>query len=313
MTVWRSARLGLRRRDFHLMPHAFFQGVLFRGGRPGDHRCTEQDCEDGGLRKTAHTYGTAWVGFGLALYGSGFKARRISHGFIIEAGRIATGWARGRRTFGWSVASSSPRCTPFDVILSSRQKELRDPSHPGTLHESPGCGRRPPSAGRSFGVIAWFHGQVLLFGNFFEGALQSRPAITCWRHVGENFTSGASSGLHWGSCRMDSRAGPCAHAYQFLFYGDRLGDAAEAKSMVVPHMVIKSVSMVSTKHVIVAGGPDRWAGHLCASAMLGSMDGLVNGSASTGVESVRNACKCNPDTVPLCILPDLGIGGAAEW
>ena len=180
---------------FHLMTHAFFKALLFlAAGSVIMAMHHEQDMRKmGGLRKYLPiTYWTCLVG-SLALIGfpgtSGFFSKDSLIDAVSASHRFGSGYAYFCVLSGVFITALY---TFRMFFMTFHGKERMDHHTQEHLHESPWVVTLPlillaiPSA-----VVGWFTVKPMLFGDFFEGAIQVLPANDVLEHMAEEFHGSA--------------------------------------------------------------------------------------------------------------------------
>jgi NADH-quinone oxidoreductase subunit L len=272
---------------FHLMTHAFFKALLFlAAGSVIIAMHHEQDMRKmGGLRKYMPiTYWTCLVGC-LALIGfpgtSGFFSKDSLIDAVSASHRVGSGYAYFCVLTGVFITALY---TFRMFIMTFLGKERMDHHTQEHLHESPWVVTVPlialaiPSA-----LIGWFTVKPMLFGSFFEGAIQVAPANNVLEHVGEEFHSAGGFVLSALLAYPVWFAGlGVLTAYAFFLWRPEWADAAERRFKWLHTLLIDKFGFDwFNEHVIMAGA--RWLGG--GLWRFGDQividDGLVNGSART--------------------------------
>ncbi len=185
---------------FHLMTHAFFKALLFLGAGSViiamHHR---QDMREmGGLRKYMPvTFITAWLG-SLALMGVPFFSGFYSKDLIIEAVHLAQ--RPGAGFAYWCVLLGVVVTALYSLrllFLTFHGKERIEESVRSHLHESPLVVTVPlvllaiPSV-----FIGYFTVEPMLFGGFFQDAIQVSPNNDVLAEIGHHFHGPMAMALH---------------------------------------------------------------------------------------------------------------------
>jgi NADH-quinone oxidoreductase subunit L len=272
---------------FHLMTHAFFKALLFlAAGSVIIAMHHEQDMRKmGGLRKYMPiTYWTCLVGC-LALIGfpgtSGFFSKDSLIDAVGASHRVGSGYAYFCVTAGVFITALY---TFRMFIMTFLGKERMDHHTQEHLHESPWVVTLPlillaiPSA-----VIGWFTVQPMLYGNFFEGAIQVAPANNVLEHLSEEFHGSAAFVLSAFLALPVWLAGlGVLTAYVFFLWRPSLADAAEARFKWLYTILIDKFGFDwFNEHVIMAGARLLGGGLWRVGDQAIIDDGLVNGSART--------------------------------
>ena len=176
---------------FHLMTHAFFKALLFlAAGSVIIAMHHEQDMRRmGGLKKYMPiTYWTFLVG-ALALIGFPGTAGFFSKDLLIDAEhaahRVGSSYAYFCVLTGIFITALYTFRMFFMTFHGPERMDQHVREH---LHESPKVVTVPlillaiPSA-----LIGWFTVKPLLFGGYFDGAIQVLPAHEVLKHLGEEF------------------------------------------------------------------------------------------------------------------------------
>src|SRR5450631_4730593 len=272
---------------FHLMTHAFFKALLFlAAGSVIIAMHHEQDMRKmGGLRKYLPiTYWTCLVG-SLALIGfpgtSGFFSKDSVIDAVSASHRYGSGYAYFCVVSGVFVTALY---TFRMFFMTFHGKERMDHHTQEHLRESPWVVTVPlvllaiPSA-----LIGWFTVKPMLFGSFFEGAIQVAPANNVLEHIGEEFHGPAGFVLSAFAAPPVWLAGlGVLTAYLFYLWRPTWADAAQAKFKWLYMILVEKFGFDwFNEHVIMAGA--RWLGG--GLWRFGDQividDGLVNGSART--------------------------------
>jgi len=136
-------------------------------------------------------------------------------------GRLAP-VGRGTRTFALSWRLHH-RAVPFRMVrMTFPRQGSQWPITPEHFAESPGWYGAPHACWRFLGAHRLVHGQVLLFGNFFEGAFMVFRAGDTADAFAKNFSVRVhSSGLQWAAAGMV--AAGVLHRIPVLFMETALG------------------------------------------------------------------------------------------
>jgi NADH-quinone oxidoreductase subunit L len=272
---------------FHLMTHAFFKALLFlAAGSVIIAMHHEQDMRKmGGLRKYMPiTYWTCLVGC-LALIGfpgsSGFFSKDSLIDAVHESHRVGSGYAYFCVVTGVFITALY---TFRMFIMTFLGKERMDHHTQEHLHESPAVVWVPlvllaiPSA-----IIGWFTAQPMLYGHFFEGAIQVAPANNVLEQLGEEFHGpGAFTLASLMTLPMLFAGLGVLTAYVFFLWRPALADAAEARLKWLYTILIDKFGFDwFNEHVIMAGARLLGGGLWRFGDQAIIDDGLVNGSART--------------------------------
>jgi NADH-quinone oxidoreductase subunit L len=272
---------------FHLMTHAFFKALLFlAAGSVIIAMHHEQDMRKmGGLRKyMPWTYWTCLIGC-LALIGfpgtSGFFSKDSLIDAVHESHRVGSGYAYFCVVTGVFITALY---TFRMFIMTFLGKERMDHHTQEHLHESPAVVWVPlvllaiPSA-----LIGWFTVQPMLYGKFFEGAIQVAPANNVLEHLSEEFHGPAGFVLSAFLAPPVWLAGMgVLTAYVFFLWRPALADAAEARFKWLYTILIDKFGFDwFNEHVIMAGARLLGGGLWRFGDQAIIDDGLVNGSART--------------------------------
>jgi len=272
---------------FHLMTHAFFKALLFlAAGSVIIAMHHEQDMRRmGGLRKYMPiTYWTCLVGC-LALIGfpgsSGFFSKDSLIDAVGASHRVGSGYAYFCVVSGVFITALY---TFRMFIMTFLGKERMDHHTREHLHESPWVVTVPlillaiPSA-----LIGWFTVKSMLFGKFFEGAIQVAPANNVLEHIGEEFHGPAEFVLSAFAAPPVWLAGlGVLTAYLFFLWRPTWADAAEAKLKWLYTILADKYGFDwFNEHVIMAGARLLGGGLWRFGDQIVIDDGLVNGSART--------------------------------
>jgi NADH-quinone oxidoreductase subunit L len=272
---------------FHLMTHAFFKALLFlAAGSVIIAMHHEQDMRKmGGLRKYMPiTYWTCLVGC-LALIGfpgsSGFFSKDSLIDAVGASHRVGSGYAYFCVVSGVFITALY---TFRMFIMTFLGKERMDHHTQEHLHESPWVVTVPlillaiPSA-----LIGWFTVKSMLFGKFFDGAIQVAPANNVLEHIGEEFHGPAEFVLSAFAAPPVWLAGlGVLTAYLFFLWRPAWADAAEAKLKLLYTILVDKYGFDwFNEHVIMAGARLLGGGLWRFGDQIVIDDGLVNGSART--------------------------------
>jgi NADH-quinone oxidoreductase subunit L len=272
---------------FHLMTHAFFKALLFlAAGSVIIAMHHEQDMRKmGGLRKYMPiTYWTCLVGC-LALIGfpgsSGFFSKDSLIDAVGASHRVGSGYAYFCVVSGVFITALY---TFRMFIMTFLGKERMDHHTQEHLHESPWVVTVPlillaiPSA-----LIGWFTVKSMLFGKFFEGAIQVAPANNVLEHIGEEFHGPAEFVVSAFAAPPVWLAGlGVLTAYVFFLWRPTWADAAEAKLKWLYTILVDKYGFDwFNEHVIMAGARLLGGGLWRFGDQIVIDDGLVNGSART--------------------------------
>jgi NADH-quinone oxidoreductase subunit L len=272
---------------FHLMTHAFFKALLFlAAGSVIIAMHHEQDMRKmGGLRKYMPiTYWTFLVGC-LALIGFPGTAGFFSKDSLIDA--VAASHRAGS-TYAYFCVLTGVFITALYTfrmfIMTFLGKERMDHHTQEHLQESPWVVTVPlvllaiPSA-----VIGWFTVKPMLYGNFFDGAIQVAPANNVLEHLAEEFHgSGAftlSAFTHW---PIWFAAAGVLVAYIFYFWRPELSERTQRSFKWLYTVLIDKYGFDwFNEHVIMVGARLLGGGLWRFGDQAVIDDGLVNGSART--------------------------------
>jgi NADH-quinone oxidoreductase subunit L len=272
---------------FHLMTHAFFKALLFlAAGSVIIAMHHEQDMRKmGGLRKYMPiTYWTCLVGC-LALIGfpgsSGFFSKDSLIDAVGASHRMGSGYAYFCVVSGVFITALY---TFRMFIMTFLGKERMDHHTQEHLRESPWVVTVPlillaiPSA-----LIGWFTVKSMLFGKFFEGAIQVAPANNVLEHIGEEFHGPAEFVVSAFAAPPVWLAGlGVLTAYLFFLWRPTWADAAEAKLKWLYTILVDKYGFDwFNEHVIMAGARLLGGGLWRFGDQIVIDDGLVNGSART--------------------------------
>jgi NADH-quinone oxidoreductase subunit L len=246
----------------------------------------EQDMRKmGGLRKYMPiTYWTCLVGC-LALIGfpgsSGFFSKDSLIDAVGASHRAGSGYAYFCVVSGVFITALY---TFRMFIMTFLGKERMDHHTQEHLHESPWVVTVPlillaiPSA-----LIGWFTVKSMLFGKFFEGAIQVAPANNVLEHIGEEFHGPAGFVLSAFAAPPVWLAGlGVLTAYLFFLWRPTWADATEAKLKWLYTILVDKYGFDwFNEHVIMAGARLLGGGLWRFGDQIVIDDGLVNGSART--------------------------------
>ncbi|MGO9039217.1 MAG: NADH-quinone oxidoreductase subunit L [Steroidobacteraceae bacterium] len=270
---------------FHLMTHAFFKALLFlAAGSVIIAMHHEQDMRRmGGLKRYLPvTYWTFLVG-SLALIGfpgtSGFFSKDLLIDAVHASSLAGSGYAYVCLVTGIFVTALYTFRMFFMTFHGEERMDQHTREH---LHESPWVVTLPlillaiPSA-----LIGWLTVQPLLFGNYFDGAIQVLPAHDVLARVGEEFHGSAAfvaSALSAPPLWL-ALSGVFA-AWLFFYKQPALADAAERKFRWLHAILVNKYGFDwFNENVICAAaralGKGLWRGG--DETLID--DGLVNGSA----------------------------------
>ncbi len=219
---------------FHLMTHAFFKALLFLGaGSVIIAMHHEQDMRlMGGLKKYMPiTYWTFLVG-ALALIAFPGTSGFFSKDLLIDAVHVSHRTGSGYAYFCVLTSVFITALYTFRMFfMTFHGKERMDHHLQEHLHESPWVVTVPlillaiPSA-----VIGWFTVTPILFGGYFDGAIQVLPANDVLKIVGEEFHgSGAFFGSALVSVPFWLAMSGIFVAWLFCYKKPELADAAERR------------------------------------------------------------------------------------
>jgi NADH-quinone oxidoreductase subunit L len=272
---------------FHLMTHAFFKALLFlAAGSVIMAMHHEQDMRKmGGLKKYLPiTYWTCLVG-ALALIGfpgtSGFFSKDALIDAVHESHRAGSGYAYFCVLTGVFITA----LYTFRMFFMTFHGEPRMDHHTQEhLHESPWVVTVPlillaiPSA-----VIGWFTVQPMLFGGYFDGAIQVLPANDVLGRLGEEFHgSGGFVRSAFTALPIWFAALGVLTAWWFFLKRPDFADAAERRFKWLHTILVDKYGFDwFNEHVIMpaarllGGGLWRFGDQIVID------EGLVNGSART--------------------------------
>ncbi len=273
---------------FHLMTHAFFKALLFlAAGSVIIAMHHEQDMRKmGGLRKYMPiTYWTCLVG-SLALIGFPGTAGFFSKDALIDAVHLAT---RPGHTYAYYCVLSGVFITAlytFRMFFMTFHGEPRMDHHTQEhLHESPWVVTLPlvllaiPSA-----LIGWFTVEPMLFGGYFQGAIQVHAANDVLRRVGEEF-QGSPLEFMWAAFSAPPvwlAALGAFTAWLFFLKKPALADAAERRFKWLYTILVNKYGFDWFNENVIVPAVRRLGGGLWRFGDQILIDeGLVNGSART--------------------------------
>jgi NADH-quinone oxidoreductase subunit L len=272
---------------FHLMTHAFFKALLFlAAGSVIIAMHHEQDMRKmGGLKKYMPiTYWTFLAGC-LALIGfpgsSGFFSKDSLIEAVAASHRAGAGYAYFCVLTGVFITALYTFRMFIMTFLGSGRMDHHTEEH---LQESPWVVTGPlillaiPSA-----LIGWFTVQPVLFGKFFQGAIQVAPANNVLERIGEEF-QGSGAFVWSGLFKLPVLFAGMGVLVAYVFYLWRPALAVSAQrsfKWLYTVLIDKYGFDWFNEHVIVAcvrslgGGLWRFGDQVVID------DGLVNGSART--------------------------------
>ena len=272
---------------FHLMTHAFFKALLFlAAGSVIMAMHHEQDMRKmGGLKKYLPiTYWTCLVG-ALALIGfpgtSGFFSKDALIDAVALSRRAGSGYAYFCVLTGVFVTALYTFRMFFMTFHGRPRMDHHTQEH---LHESPWVVTVPlillaiPSA-----LIGWFTVEPMLFGGYFNGAIQVISTHDVLAHLGEEFRGpGAFVWSAFMALPIWFAALGVFTAWWFFLKRPELADAAERRFKWLHTILVdkygfdwfnEHVIMPAARHL--GGGLWRFGDEIMID------DGLVNGSART--------------------------------
>jgi len=270
---------------FHLMTHAFFKALLFlAAGSVIMAMHHEQDMRKmGGLKKYLPiTYWTCLVG-SLALIGcpgtSGFFSKDSLIDAVAASHRLGSGYAYFCVVSGVFITALY---TFRMFFMTFHGKERMDHHTQEHLHESPWVVTVPlvllaiPSA-----LIGWFTVGPLLFGGFFDGAIQVLPANNVLEHLGEEFHgSGAFVITALAAPPVWLAAAGVVTAWVFFYKKTEWADSAERSFKWLHTILVDKYGFDwFNQNVIVAGARALGGGLWRFGDQELIDDGMVNGSA----------------------------------
>jgi NADH-quinone oxidoreductase subunit L len=272
---------------FHLMTHAFFKALLFlAAGSVIIAMHHEQDMRKmGGLKKhMPYTYWTFLVGC-LALIGfpgsSGFFSKDSLIEAVAASHRAGAGYAYFCVLTGVFITALYTFRMFIMTFLGSGRMDHHTEEH---LQESPWVVTGPlillaiPSA-----LIGWFTVQPVLFGNFFQGAIQVAPANNVLGRIGEEF-QGSGAFVWSGLFKLPVLFAGMGVLVAYVFYLWRPALAVSAQrsfKWLYTVLIDKYGFDWFNEHVIVAFARSLGGGLWRFGDQVVIDDGLVNGSART--------------------------------
>jgi NADH-quinone oxidoreductase subunit L len=270
---------------FHLMTHAFFKALLFlAAGSVIMAMHHEQDMRKmGGLKKYLPiTYWTCLVG-SLALIGcpgtSGFFSKDSLIDAVAGSHRMGAGYAYFCVLSGVFITALY---TFRMFFMTFHGKERMDHHTQEHLHESPWVVTVPlvllaiPSA-----LIGWFTVKPLLFGGFFDGAIQVLPANNVLEHMAEEFHgSGAFVWSALTALPVWLAAAGVVTAYVFFLWRPALADRAERSFKWLYTILVDKYGFDWFNQNVIVAGARALGGGLWRFGDQDLIDnGMVNGSA----------------------------------
>jgi NADH-quinone oxidoreductase subunit L len=267
------------------MTHAFFKALLFlAAGSVIIAMHHEQDMRRmGGLKKYMPiTYWTFLVG-SLALIGfpgtAGFFSKDLLIDAVHESHRFGSGYAYFCVLTGVFITALYT-FRMFFMTFHGEERMDHDTQH--HLHESPWVVTVPlillaiPSA-----LIGWFTVEPVLFGNYFNGAIQVLPANDVLARVGEEFHgSGGFVGTALAHLPLYLAAAGVLCAWQFFLKNRAWADSAERSFKWLHTILVNKYGFDwFNEHVIAAGARALGGGLFKAGDETVIDNGLVNGSA----------------------------------
>ncbi|MDP9083861.1 MAG: NADH-quinone oxidoreductase subunit L [Pseudomonadota bacterium] len=273
---------------FHLMTHAFFKALLFlAAGSVIMAMHHEQDMRKmGGLRKYLPiTYWTCLIG-SLALIGFPGSSGFFSKDALIDAVHLSHRTGSGYAYFCVLGGVFITALYTFRMFfMTFHGKERMDHHTQEHLHESPWVVTVPlillaiPSA-----LIGWFTVKPLLFGAYFNGAIQVLPANNVLAEVAEEYHGSAVAFLESALTALPfwfAASGVFA-AWIFFLKKPEFADAAERRFRWLHRILVDKYGFDwFNEHVIVAGARLLGGGLWRFGDQIVIDDGLVNGSART--------------------------------
>jgi len=272
---------------FHLMTHAFFKALLFlAAGSVIIAMHHEQDMRKmGGLKKHMPiTYWTFLVGC-LALIGfpgsSGFFSKDSLIEAVAASHRAGAGYAYFCVLTGVFITALYTFRMFIMTFLGSARMDHHTEEH---LQESPWVVTGPlillaiPSA-----LIGWFTVQPVLYGHFFQGAIQVAPANNVLGRIGEEF-QGSGAFVWSGLFKLPVLFAGMGVLVAFVFYFWRPALAVSAQrsfKWLYTVLIDKYGFDWFYEHVIVAFARSLGGGLWRFGDQVVIDDGLVNGSART--------------------------------
>jgi NADH-quinone oxidoreductase subunit L len=273
---------------FHLMTHAFFKALLFlAAGSVIMAMHHEQDMRKmGGLKKYLPiTYWTFLVG-SLALIGFPGSSGFFSKDALIDAVSLSHRTGAGYAYFCVLTGVFITALYTFRMFFMTFHGQPRMDQHTREhLHESPWVVTVPlillaiPSA-----IIGWLTVEPMLFGGYFNGAIQVLPAHDVLAQVGEEF-HGSPAEFMWAAFRalpVWLAALGAFTAWVFFLKKPSLADSAE-RSFKWLHTILVNKYYFDwfNEHVIVAGARLLGGGLWRVGDQMVIDDVLVDGSART--------------------------------
>ena len=270
---------------FHLMTHAFFKALLFlAAGSVIMAMHHEQDMRKmGGLRKYLPiTYWTCLVG-SLALIGFPGTSGFFSKDSVIDAVAASHRYGSSYAYFCVLTGVFITALYTFRMFfMTFHGKERMDHHTQEHLHESPWVVTVPlillaiPSA-----VIGWFTVKPMLFGDFFEGAIQVLPANNVLEHMAEEFHG--SGAFVWTSLTalpfIFAMLGVVT-AFIFFLWRPSLADSAERSLKWLHTILVDKYGFDWFNQNVIVAGARALGGGLWRCGDQGIIDnGFVNGSA----------------------------------
>jgi NADH-quinone oxidoreductase subunit L len=270
---------------FHLMTHAFFKALLFlAAGSVIMAMHHEQDMRKmGGLRKYLPiTYWTCLVG-SLALIGFPGTSGFFSKDSVIDAVAASHRYGSSYAYFCVLTGVFITALYTFRMFfMTFHGKERMDHHTQEHLHESPWVVTVPlillaiPSA-----VIGWFTVKPMLFGDFFEGAIQVLPANNVLEHMAEEFHG--SGAFVWTSLTalpfIFAMLGVVT-AFIFFLWRPSLADSAERSLKWLHTILVDKYGFDWFNQNVIVAGARALGGGLWRFGDQDIIDnGFVNGSA----------------------------------
>jgi len=272
---------------FHLMTHAFFKALLFlAAGSVIIAMHHEQDMRKmGGLKKHMPiTYWTFLVGC-LALIGFPGSSGFFSKDSLIEAVAASHRAGAGYAYFCVLTGVFITALYTFRMFIMTFLGSGRMDHHTQEqLQESPWVVWLPlvllaiPSA-----LIGWLTVKPVLYGNFFQGAIQVAPANNVLERIGEEF-QGSGAFVWSGLFKLPvlfAGMGVLV-AYVFYFWRPALAESAQRSFKWLYTVLVDKYGFDwFYEHVIVAFARSLGGGLWRFGDQVVIDDGLVNGSART--------------------------------
>ena len=270
---------------FHLMTHAFFKALLFlAAGSVIMAMHHEQDMRKmGGLRKYLPiTYWTCLVG-SLALIGFPGTSGFFSKDSVIDAVAASHRYGSSYAYFCVLTGVFITALYTFRMFfMTFHGKERMDHHTQEHLPESPWVVTVPlillaiPSA-----VIGWFTVKPMLFGDFFEGAIQVLPANNVLEHMAEEFHG--SGAFVWTSLTalpfIFAMLGVVT-AFIFFLWRPSLADSAERSLKWLHTILVDKYGFDWFNQNVIVAGARALGGGLWRFGDQDIIDnGFVNGSA----------------------------------